>query len=278
MLKKTITNSDYRLFKDFLEKQSGISLGDNKQYLVSSRLAPVMEKYQLSNLTDIIHRVMESKEYQLRNEVIDAMTTNETLWFRDNYPFENLKDKLFPELSQHSRQLKIWSAACSSGQEPYSLAMTVLEYRQTHPHIFNGGISILGTDLSSAMLDKGRMAKYGKLAIARNLSESRKQIFFKPDSDGNLCLNQQVKNLVTFKIFNLLDCFLTLGHFDIIFCRNVLIYFAPEAKQRILRQFAAVLNPGGALFLGASEFFTEMPEDFKLVRCNPGIYYQKTRN
>ncbi|BDM63778.1 chemotaxis protein CheR [Shewanella sp. NFH-SH190041] len=277
MPNKTLAESDYSQFKQFLEQHSGIVLGDNKQYLVRSRLAPLMGKYDLPSLSAVIQQSMKPMERQLRSEVIDAMTTNETLWFRDRYPFELLGSELLAEFAHLGRPIKIWSAACSSGQEPYSLAMTVLETQQKKPGSLPAGVTILATDLSPTMLERCRAAEYDNLALGRGLSEERKRQFFEPMPSGTMRVRDNVKRMVTFRAHNLLESYAALGKFDIIFCRNVLIYFAPEAKAKILRQFAAALNPGGILFLGASESLAGLTDEFDMVRCNPGIYYRKRR-
>jgi chemotaxis protein methyltransferase CheR len=272
---KSLAEAEYNQFRLFLEQHSGIVLGENKQYLVRSRLAPLMGKYSLPSLSEVVKHSMKPTERQLRAEVIDAMTTNETLWFRDRYPFDLLHNTLLPEYSKLGRSLRIWSAACSSGQEPYSLAMTSLEYQQRKPGALPGGVTIQATDLSPSMLERCKNAEYDGLALARGLSEERKRQFFDALPNGNMKVKDNVKRLVNFRAHNLLESYTLLGKYDIIFCRNVLIYFAPEAKAKILRQFAAALNPKGILFLGASESISGLTEEFDMVRCNPGIYYQK---
>lgn len=275
MTDKSLAEAEYNQFRLFLEQHSGIVLGENKQYLVRSRLAPLMGKYSLPSLSEVVKHSMKPTERQLRAEVIDAMTTNETLWFRDRYPFDLLHNTLLPEYSKLGRSLRIWSAACSSGQEPYSLAMTSLEYQQRKPGALPGGVTIQATDLSPSMLERCKNAEYDGLALARGLSEERKRQFFDALPNGNMKVKDNVKRLVNFRAHNLLESYTLLGKYDIIFCRNVLIYFAPEAKAKILRQFAAALNPKGILFLGASESISGLTEEFDMVRCNPGIYYQK---
>lgn len=275
MPNKSLAETEYTQFRLFLEQHSGIVLGDNKQYLVRSRLAPLMGEYNLPSLSEVVRRSMKPTERQLRSAVIDAMTTNETLWFRDRYPFELLSSALLPGYSKLGRPLKIWSAACSSGQEPYSLAMTILEYQQKRPGTLPGSASILATDLSPSMLEKCKNGEYDNLALGRGLSDQRKRQFFDSTSSGTMVIKDNVKKFINFRAHNLLENYTLLGKFDIIFCRNVLIYFAPEAKEKILRQFAAALNPKGILFLGASESIAGLTEEFDMVRCNPGIYYQK---
>jgi chemotaxis protein methyltransferase CheR len=273
VIDKSIDANDYKKFCTFLEHQCGIVLGDNKQYLVKSRLTPLLAKYKAQSLGEIVTRAMSVTERQLRAAVVDAMTTNETLWFRDTYPFDVLKNDIFPQYDKRIAPIKIWSAASSSGQEPYSIAMSALEYQQRK--ISGGKVQITGTDISPSMLDMCKGATYDSLALARGLSQQRKQQFFEPANDtGAMQLKPEVKKLVSFRQMNLLDSYSLLGKFDIIFCRNVLIYFSAENKAKILKQFASSLNPDGYLFLGASESISGLSDDFAMQRCNPGIVYR----
>ena len=275
MLDKTIGSDDYNKFCTFLEHQCGIVLGANKQYLVKSRLSPLLSKYKASSLGEIVNRAMNITERQLRAAVVDAMTTNETLWFRDSYPFEVLAREILPLYD--NKAVKIWSAASSSGQEPYSIAMTMLEYQQRKRLSGSAGrVSILGTDISPSMLDICKSGVYDSLALARGLSPQRKQQFFEPCAEAStMKLRDNVRNLVNFRQMNLLDSYSLLGKFDIIFCRNVLIYFTAEFKQDILTRMHAALNPGGYLMVGASEAVNGLSDLYEMVHCRPGIIYRK---
>jgi chemotaxis protein methyltransferase CheR len=272
---KTLSEDLYKQFSAFLEAQVGIVLGPNKQYLVKSRLSPLVGIHGCSSLEALINKSMNIRERELKMVVIDAMTTNETLWFRDVYPFQLLSDKLFPELGKNGKVIKIWSAASSSGQEPYSIAMTALEHQYKKPGTLSGGVQITATDISVSMLNQCKEGIYDNLALARGLSTERKRQFFESCSDpAKMKISDRVKKLVTFRHFNLLDNYAPLGKFDLIFCRNVLIYFSPEIKSKILNQFATSLNPGGYLLLGASESLSGLTDRFEMIRCNPGIIYK----
>ncbi|CAM5207041.1 CheR family methyltransferase [Alishewanella longhuensis] len=275
MESKQLQESEYKQFRDFLELQCGIVLGENKQYLVKSRLAPLMQRFGIATLSELVNKTMSPFERQLRSAVIDAMTTNETLWFRDTYPYELLKNQLLPDLEKTCRNVKIWSAASSSGQEPYSISMTIMEYQQGRPSAFAGGVSILGTDISNTMLEHCQRAEYDGLALARGLSPERRSRFFEESGKGMMRVKEVVRKRVSFRHLNLLDSYTLLGKFDIIFCRNVLIYFSPEVKAKIIRQFAQSLNSRGYLILGASESLSSLNEDFEMLRCNPGIIYRR---
>ena len=269
----TISDQEYRDFSRFLESQCGIVLGDSKQYLVRSRLSPLVTKFKLASLSDLLRDVVTGRNRELRVAAVDAMTTNETLWFRDTYPFAVLADKLLPEIAATKRPIKIWSAASSSGQEPYSMAMTVLETQARKPGMLPN-VSITATDISASMLDMCRAGVYDNLALGRGLSPERRRTFFEDAGDGRMKIKDNVKRMVNFRPQNLMDSYALLGKFDIIFCRNVLIYFSPDMKSKVLNQMANSLNPGGYLLLGASESLTGLTDRFEMVRCNPGIIYK----
>ncbi|KAF7765655.1 chemotaxis protein methyltransferase CheR [Pseudoalteromonas undina] len=275
MTNKDLQQTEYDQFRLFLEQQCGIVLGENKQYLVKSRLAPLMSRFNVESLSELVSKTLGVHERQLRATVVDAMTTNETLWFRDQYPFELLKTRLFPEFKALNRPLKIWSAASSSGQEPYSIAMSVAEFQSSSPGVLKMGAQIVGTDISNTMLDMCKHAEYDALALARGLSAERRKKFFKDSGNGMAQVVDSLKKQVSFRHLNLLDSYALMGKFDIIFCRNVLIYFSPEVKAKIIAQFSQALNPKGYLFLGASESMSGLSTEFDMVRCNPGIIYQK---
>jgi chemotaxis protein methyltransferase CheR len=272
---RQLDDKSYHQFRVFLEQQCGIVLGESKQYLVKSRLAPLMSKFGVNSLGELVTRTLSPVERQLRAAVIDAMTTNETLWFRDDYPFKLLKSKILPELAQRKTPVKIWSAASSSGQEAYSIAMSILEYQKSNPGSFSRGIQIIGTDISSTMLEHCKYGHYDSLALARGLSEERKRQFFENGDNGMLKVKDEVKKMVSFRPLNLLNSYSLMGRFDVVFCRNVLIYFSTEIKTQIISQIHGTLNERGYLFLGASESLSGLNADFEMLRCNPGIIYQK---
>ncbi|ORT50288.1 chemotaxis protein CheR [Vibrio sp. qd031] len=269
----TINEQSYRDFCRFLESQCGIVLGDSKQYLVRSRLSPLVNKFGSASLNDLLKEVITGRNRELQLAAVDAMTTNETLWFRDGYPYTVLADRILPELAARKRPIKIWSAASSSGQEPYSMAMTVSEIQAKRPG-FLPNISIIGTDISSSMLQQCKAGVYDNLALGRGLSAERKRAFFEPADGGRMKIKDSVKRIVSFRQQNLMENYTLLGKFDVVFCRNVLIYFSPEMKSKVLNQIANSLNPGGYLLLGASESLTGLTDRFEMVRCNPGIIYK----
>jgi len=274
-MKAEITPQEYEAFKSFLQDACGILLGDNKQYLVKSRLRRIMEENKLSTLGDLLDRVKRTGRSSLKEVVIDAMTTNETLWFRDNHPFRILQEKLLPEFGDRksAQSLRIWSAACSTGQEPYSVAMIIEEFRRQRPGRLRD-VKITATDISKSVLEVARRGEYEMIAIGRGLSPERQKQFFTPAMNGSWQIRPQIKNMVEFRELNLLERYM-LGKFDIVMCRNVLIYFSAELKKDILTRIHATLNPGGYLILGASESLNGLPHLYEMVQCHPGIIYRK---
>ena len=269
-----IQESEYSSFCKYLEELCGITLGSNKSYLINSRLKPVMEEFGLNNVTEIINGLKNNHIRDLRLKVIDAMTTNETSWFRDTYPFDILKDELLPGLTKQGNKLRIWSAACSYGHEPYSLSIAIQEYLDRNPGQFNAGIEIVGTDISRRVLDEARDARYEELNLSRGLSSERRKRFF-TESDGGASLNNTIKNRVRFQELNLLESYALLGRFEIVLCRNVLIYFSNENKSRILHKIAALMPKDGILFLGASEPIVNYSDDFEMISKSRGVFYQR---
>lgn len=274
MIDTLIKNEDYVGFCQLLESKCGIVLGDNKQYLVKSRLTPLLDKYKLSSISELFNIVLSNRNQDLMIAAIDAMTTNETLWFRDSYPFDVLEQKVFPELLKEKNSINIWSSACSSGQEPYSIAILIDELKSKNSLLTNN-FNILATDISSTMLALCQSGIYDEIALTRGLSPERQSRYFDTYSESSKQIKDNIKNMVTFKPQNLLESYAPLGKFDVIFCRNVLIYFSSEIKNKVLNQMADSLHSGGYLILGASESVAFLNEKFEMIRCNPGIIYRR---
>lgn len=275
MVNQSITYDEYQEFREFLESASGIALGDNKQYLVNSRLGGLVTEMGLSSMGELVGRVKSDTKSGLRERIVDAMTTNETLWFRDHFPFEILKSHILPELAAlRTRPARIWSAACSSGQEPYSMSMIIQEYLQTKPGSLPRDVQIIATDISSSVLKDAKEGLYDAMALARGLSEERKKRFFDNKGKG-WQVKPEIRKRITFSEMNLMKKdYLALGKFDVIFCRNVLIYFSSELKREILKRFAQILEPGGYVCLGASESMSGYVDFFETVRYQGGLIYR----
>ena len=269
---KDLTADEYERFRHMLEKSSGIMLGQGKEYLVRSRLRRLQEKESLMSVSELM--VAMERNRNLKEQVIDAMTTNETLWFRDDHPYRIFREKLLPEMAALKRPFKIWSAACSTGQEPYSLSMEIEEYKKRYPGQLMAGERILATDISPSSLETAKEGLYQQLAIRRGMNDAHLKSYFDEDDLGRWRIKQNIKNRVEFRSQNLQQSFTLLGKFDIIYCRNVLIYFSADLKQDILTRMHASLNPGGYLMLGASEAMNNLGDYYEMVQCRPGIVYK----
>ncbi len=263
----------YRAFRQFLEQSCGIVLGDNKQYLVSSRLGQLMQREGIPDLGELLKRIQERPMGGLRGRVIEAMTTNETQWFRDNYPFQILQELIFPELvKQNKQQVRVWSAACSSGQEPYSISIALQEFQA------RGGrleADILGTDISPAMVTQARLARYSASALNRGLTAERRSRHFHSVEPEVWEVRPEIRRRVRIQQHNLLESYATLGRFDLIFCRNVLIYFSAESRHDILRRMCQQLQPGGYLVVGASESLARHNDELEMIRTHGGVVYRR---
>lgn len=271
-----VSADEFRQFSQFLERSCGILLAEHKQYLVQSRLGKIMDGEGCESLKDLVARLQRPGGGALKERVINAMTTNETLWFRDVHPYEILAKRLLPEFqsTQRFQKLRIWSAACSTGQEPYSISMVIDEYKRLNPGALSSGEEILATDISTSVLDHAQKAQYEMLALGRGLSQDRLKRYFTSTSDGSWQINADIRSRVRFQSLNLLGQYGSLGQFDIIFCRNVLIYFSSDVKLEILRKMHRQLRPGGYLLLGASESLSGLSDLYRMIHCRPGIIYQ----
>jgi chemotaxis protein methyltransferase CheR len=253
----SITTQEFQRFQLFLKKSSGISLAENKQYLVNNRLRPLMKEIGIDSLSDMLTMIDAMPGSDLAVKAIDAMTTNETFWFRDTSHFNYLETKLLAELSQKSRSISVWSAACSSGQEPYSISLTVDKFIKKSGNQVNARVT--ATDLSDKILSQAKAGVYADIELSRGLPiELQKEHF--SGVRGGLQISASHRSRMSFRKLNLLDNFSTLGQFDIIFCRNVLLYFAAATKVDILNRMIHVMKPGAHLFLSSSE---SIPHDLK---------------
>lgn len=270
-----VSVAEYQAIQQFLSQNCGIELGDNKQYLVKSRLQPLLTKLEIAHFGDLANALQSASfsAQKLKSAVIDAMTTNETFWFRDERQFAELKDNVLPKLLQQKNgNIRIWSAACSSGQEPYSIGICAQEAMQAGAK--SRSLQIIGTDISEAILEEAKKAVYSEAALSRGIDQAAKARYFRKGYDG-YALAPEICQLVRFQQFNLLKSFAALGRFDIIFCRNVLIYFAEPVKRDILARMADSLEPGGYLFLSSTEGMPLGLNSFELVRSGLTSYFKK---
>lgn len=237
-----------------------------------------MTELSIQSFSELLDRIQGDQ--RLRHRIMDAMTTNETSWFRDTYPYDFLKEKFFPERAKESGDLiRVWSAACSTGQEPYSISVASNEFMVKNPgKITSDGVQVWGTDISSNALQLARAGVYDDVALSRGMSADLRKRYFRQE-DNRWRVSDDVKKRVNFQELNLKTGFASLGKFDIIFCRNVLIYFAPALKADIMYRMSQSLKPNGYLILGGSETISGYSEDFEILRWKSvGVIYQLKRD
>ena len=269
-----VSPEEYVRLSEYLSTSCGIELGDNKQYLVNSRLKTMLARNGFKSITDLLTSVKTQASPVLQQQLIDAMTTHETLWFRDQYPYESLKRMILPELARANLpNIRIWSAACSSGQEPYSISMIVEEYRREYPKHPLSGVQIIATDISPTILRAAKEGVYEDIALARGLTSDRRARFF-DEQVGKAKIKEFVRKQVTFQQLNLILSAPSIGKFHVVFCRNVLIYFSDKNKTNILERMANIIEPGGYLFLGGSESITRYTTKFEVARYYGGMVFR----
>jgi chemotaxis protein methyltransferase CheR len=268
-----VTPSDYEYLRKLLKERSGLDLSADKQYLVESRLVPLARKADLPGIPELVQKMKGSAE-ALVAEVVEAMTTNETFFFRDKIPFDHLKEALLPALVQARaarRSLRFWCAASSTGQEPYSIAMILKEM----PALSGWRTEIVATDLSQAVLEKSKAGIFSQFEVQRGLPIQMLVKYFK--QSGDLWqLNPDIRAMVQHKQLNLLQDFSHLGTFDVIFCRNVLIYFDQDTKAAIFERMSRMIEPDGVLALGAAESVVGITDAFKPYPDRRGMYCPNT--
>ncbi len=267
--------AEYAQFRSFLERSCGIVLNESKNYLIDSRLRRILVDQNITSLEELTRKIEQPGHDLLRQTVIDAMTTNETLWFRDRHPFDYLKSQIIPELMSGSgAQPRIWCAACSSGQEPYSISICFEEFRKLKPGSFKEP-KIIATDISRTILQAARQGIYEALTLNRGMSQERLSENFDKISNTQWQVKKHLRERIEFRSFNLKDSFSILGQFDVIFCRNVLIYFSSDLQNEILRKAHGILKSGGYLFLGGSETPRGLNDLFEVIYYSPGVVYRK---
>ena len=255
-------------------ENSGHALGDGKDYLVNRRLGPVAASLGLENVAQLVNLLRVSADRRIIKLVCAAMTTNESLFFRDNKPFELLKQMLLPELMERrraTRRIRIWSAAASAGQEAYSIAMAVLEM----PQLAGWNVEIVGTDYSPEVVERAKKGIFNHFEVQRGLPVTHLVKYFRQVDDG-FQVSDQLQRSVTFREGKLLANFQHLGPFDLVFCRNVLIYFGVDGKRDVLERLARVLADDGYLFLGSSETALGLTSSLSTVPWASTTLFQRT--
>jgi chemotaxis protein methyltransferase CheR len=269
-----VTPVDYEFLRKLLKERSGLDLSADKQYLVESRLIPLARKAGLPGIAELVQKLKGGTD-ALTGDVVEAMTTNETFFFRDKVPFDHLRQTILPEALQaraNRRALRIWCAASSTGQEPYSIAMCLKEISSM---LAGWRVEIVATDLSQAVLEKSKAGIFSQFEVQRGLPIQMLVKHF--TQTGELWqLNADIRAMVQHRQLNLLQDFSHLGTFDVIFCRNVLIYFDQDTKANIFNRLAKVLEPDGFLLLGAAETVVGLTNAFKPYPERRGLYRPST--
>jgi chemotaxis protein methyltransferase CheR len=287
-----LSDQEFRELRLLIQRLCGIWLGDDKKYLIQSRLEPVIHRKKLHSYAELATKAADARGALLQTEIIEAITTKETSFNRDSHPFEELRKAILPQLIQAraDRQrtaslpfgkLRIWSAAASTGQEAYSLAIAILEFIKTQPRLGSDrflvgpeNFQILGTDISADALRVAKAGHYNSRDLDRGLDAESKQLYF-VETEGRYEAIPAIKNMVEFQRLNLVQPMPDMSCFDIILCRNLLIYFDETTRRRLLEQLCARLSPGGILMLGAAESTSALPKDAEQVQMGKTMVYRK---
>jgi chemotaxis protein methyltransferase CheR len=278
MAKIKVTPEEFKHFSKYILDISGIALSAGKEYLLETRLNPLINKLECSSYSQLLQKAKTDFKKKVEAEIIDAISTNETYFFRDKSPFELLQHKILPDLidkrSQKSPSLKptirLWSAASSTGQEIYSIAMILIEEGIT-PDKYN--IKLFGTDISDAAVAQASYGLYNKFEVARGLDPRRLNKYFDKDED-RYKIKDEVRAMAQFKKMNLMKPFVGVGKFDIILCRNVMIYFTSEDRKKIYHNISKVLEPDGYLLIGSTESLANDTDLFSSKRYLNSVFYQ----
>ncbi len=277
----SLSDMEFQLFKRFIKEKCGIEITEEKAYLIESRLTKILVDSKLSSFGDLYNHIRYSNDDSLVGKLIDAITTNETLWFRDKTPWSVLEEIYLPKYINMLRtgertMIRIWSAATSTGQEAYSTAICIHNYLKTRfiKDVSLKQFEILGTDISQLVLRVAKNGRYDNISIKRGLDKTLRDRYF-TDSGNVWEISEEIKNAVSFKQFNLQNTFTQLGKFDIIFCRYVLIYFSNELKSEIICRMSNNLRDDGVFFLGAYEMCSHLVNCFNSNQLDNGTYYTK---
>lgn len=263
--------SDFELIAGLLKQRSGLVVTPDKGYLLESRLSSVARRWDFKSFEDMAQAIRLKRDEKLLSEITEAMTTNESFFFRDTKPFDQFRDLVLPHLLEArapTKRIRIWSAACSTGQEPYSLAILL---KEAAAKLAGWHIEIIATDLSNEVLDKAREGLYSQFEAQRGLPITLLVKYFTQAGD-QWQISDELRRMVTFRSFNLLDSPASMGRFDVIFLRNVLIYFDPPTKAKILDGMSRQLADDGFLYLGGAETVLGVSDKFKPKQGERGIY------
>ncbi|MGA2258291.1 MAG: protein-glutamate O-methyltransferase CheR [Thermoguttaceae bacterium] len=274
-----VTREDIQFVAQLVDQLCGVMLDETKSYLVESRLGQLARDHGCASYRDLCLRARTTSDRALQQKIIDAITTQETLFFRDSSPFDALQNRILPELidactrNGAARKLRFWSAACSTGQEPYSLAMIL---RETISNFASWNVSILATDISDAAIVQASRGWYAAHEIDRGMRASLLPKYFKSQR-GGWQISDEIRAMVSFQHRNLLQPFAEVGRFDVIFCRNVAIYFNAARRRDLFLRLADRLAPGGAMFVGSSESLLDLGQRFAPRNHCRASYYQPNK-
>lgn len=269
-----MANEVVLFFAKMIEKELGIIYSDFNYFQLANRLEEIVKMQGFKDVEELYKIAQTPMTSTLKQLILDIATNNETSFFRDPKLFQAVKNQLIPELFNNAKNgsIKIWSAASSAGQEPYSIAMLLKEYSETAPKKVD--YKILASDISSRILEKAQKAQYSQLEVQRGLSAAQLVKYFTKDNENYWTLGKEIRSIVDFKRVNLLDSFSQLGTFDVIFCRNVLIYQNVENKMMIINKLVSCLNENGYLILGAGESMIGLSDSFESVKLGEAIVYK----
>ena len=276
-----ITPSELKVFAAYIKDISGIALDQSKAYLLETRLGNLAQELGCTSFSEFYFKAKADATLKVARQIIDAITTKETMWFRDASPFELLRHKILPELIDRrflkptgtvKKGVKIWSAACSTGQEVYSLAIIIKELL---PDLAKFNINILATDISDEALARASYGQYNQFEIERGLPRDKMERYFVKNGQNTWKIKDEPRSLATFRRHSLLESFTPLGTFDLILCRNVAIYFSLEDKAKLFQKIAQILEPDGYLIIGSTESLLGISTDFEPQRHLNSVFYQK---
>lgn len=268
-----MTPTDFDYVSQILKRRSGLVLTPEKAYLIQSRVSPLLRRHGLASVEVLVQK-MRGGDERITRDVVEAMTTNESFFFRDKTPFEHFEKLILPRLLQArapERRLRIWCAAASTGQEPYSLAMILREKSQL---LRDWKVEIIGTDLSTEVLERAKSGLYSQFEVQRGLPVQMLVKYFTKEGD-QYRIKDEIRNAVQFKVANLLDPFVGFGVFDVVFCRNVLIYFDEPTKRNVLDRVAQLMPEDGFLLLGAAESVVGVTTSFLPHESARGVSVKK---
>ncbi|MBI4404588.1 MAG: protein-glutamate O-methyltransferase CheR [Deltaproteobacteria bacterium] len=279
-----ITPAELTIWSTYVASLTGIQLDSTKDYLFENRLNGLLGETKSASFSELYSKVVGDPTGALKRKVIDSLTTGETSFFRDHSPYDLLVHKILPDLidrrnkqqqSSHPIPIRVWSAACSTGQEVYSIAITIVD---TLRPLSRYSVKILGTDISDQAISAASRGRFKKLEIERGLPKEKLEKYFAPREDDSWQIKEEIRALASFRTFNLLTDLSPLGRFDIIFCRNVAIYFSESDRKKLFMHMTQALEPDGYLIIGSTESLTNICPQFESKRYLSSVFYQLTQS